>query len=244
MVRLRLESSKETTFLYETTNDTPLTEIIEEVASIHNAILRIRCLIGLAKDLIKSGPLGENQERHDPPSDASVLQRAIADAETAIAADQVKKNVCFTPAYVSEELARLSGAVTIVWPQGLPTSEPVRRVLEGGDVQGEQDPGTCQLWWARKSMQRGKLFRDYIGGNARQVIVAKVTDAKSGPPPKDMSFGQEGQLKLMSELHRKAEELKRISKDDDDSYLDQEWANPRGLANTFQGITSIDWKPQ
>jgi hypothetical protein len=159
MVRIRLEQSKETIFLYEMTTGTPIVEIIEEIASIHNAILRIRSLVGMMKELVKSGPLGEDNERHDPPADAAVIQRAIADAESAISADQVKKNVCFTPAYVSEELARLAGAITIVFPQGLPPSEPVRRVIEGGDVQGEQDPHTCQIWWARKSFQRGKLLR-------------------------------------------------------------------------------------
>ena len=33
-------------------------------------------------------------------------------------------------------------------------------------------------------------------------------------------------------------------KDDDDSYLDSEWANPRGLQKTFQGIDEVDWKPK
>jgi hypothetical protein len=58
-----------------------------------------------------------------------------------------------------------------------------------------------------------------------------------------MSVSQEAQLKLMSQLHKKAEELKRIDKDDDDSYLDSQWANPKGLQNTFQGLEEIDWKP-
>jgi hypothetical protein len=58
-----------------------------------------------------------------------------------------------------------------------------------------------------------------------------------------MSLGQEAQVRLMSQLHKKAEELKRIEKDDDDGYLDQEWANPRGLSQQFQGIGEIDWKP-
>lgn len=57
-----------------------------------------------------------------------------------------------------------------------------------------------------------------------------------------MIMSQQEQVKLMSELHRKAEELKRIEKDDDDSYLDSEWANPNGIKNTFQGIDNIDWK--
>ena len=244
MVIFRLETTKETTFLYETTNDAQITDVIEEIVAIHNAILRIRCIVGMMKDLIKMGPMGEDNERHDPPADPSVLNRAISDAEAAISADQVKSKVFFTPAYVAEELARLSGAITIVWPQGLPPSEPVRKVIEGGDVQGEHDDKTCQLWWARKSLQRGKLVSDYLGKNPRVTAVAKLTDAKSGPPPKDMSLSQEAQIKLMSQMHKKMEEYKRIDKDDDDSYLDSEWANPRGLQKTFQGIDEVDWKPK
>jgi len=104
------------------------------------------------------------------------IERAITDAESAVSPDQVASKVFFTPAHVAEELARLSGAITIVWPQGLPPSEPVRRVLEGGDVQGEHDDRTCQLWWARKSLQRGKTVADYLGRNARVTAVAKLTD--------------------------------------------------------------------
>jgi hypothetical protein len=243
MVVLHLETTKETTFLYETTNDTSIADIIEEVSSIHNAILRLRCLAGLIKDLIKLGPMGDDGERHDPPAEPAVLQRAIADAEAAVSADQVTKKVYFTPAYLSEELGRMAGAVTIVFPQGLPPSDPVRKVIEGGEVQFEQEPHTCQLWWARKSLQRGKLLSDYIGRNPRQKLMVKLSDARSGPPPRDMSLGQEAQVRLMSQLHKKAEELKRIEKDDDDGYLDQEWANPRGLSQQFQGIGEIDWKP-
>jgi hypothetical protein len=238
-----LQTSKETTFLYETTNDAQVTDVIEEIAAIHNAILRIRCLVGLMKDLVKLGPMGEDNERHDPPENAAVLERAMADAESAISADQVAKKIFFTPAYVTEELARLAGAVTITFPQSLPPSEPVRKVLEGGDVQYEHDPKTCQLWYCRKSLQRGKIVSDYLGRNARVTVVAKLTDAKSGPPPKDMSLSQDAQLKLMSRLHKQAEELKRIDKDDDDSYLDSQWANPKGLQSTFQGLEEIDWKP-
>ena len=243
MVIFHMQTTKETTFLYETTSSAQITDVIEDIVAIHNAILRIRTLIGYIKDLIKSGPLGDDNERHDPPENAGVLQRAIMDAETAISADQVDKKVNFTPKYVCDELARLSGAMSITFPQGLPPTEPSRKVLEGGEVQYEYDSKTCQLWWARKSLQRGKLVSDYLGKNERVKAVAKLTDAKSGPPPRDMTMSQQEQVRLMSELHRKAEELKRIEKDDDDSYLDSEWANPDGLKNTFQGIENIDWKP-
>lgn len=239
-----MQTTKETAFLYETKCSANLTEVIEEIVSIHNAILRIRCLIGYIKDLIKNGPMGEDNERRNPPeNNVIVLDRAIQDAESAISADNVAKKVYFTPKYVCDELARLSGALSIVYPEGLPPTEPTRKVLEGGDVQGEFNSSTCQLWWARKSLQRGKLVSDYLGKNERVTAVGKLTDEKSGPPPRDMTMSQQEQVRLMSELHRKAEELKRIEKDDDDSYLDSEWANPNGLKNTFQGIDNIDWKP-
>jgi hypothetical protein len=73
--------------------------------------------------------------------------------------------------------------------------------------------------------------------------VAKLTDAKSGPPPKEVGLSQEAQVRLMSQLHRKAEEFKRIDKDDGVEYLDSQWADPNGLQKSFQGIGEVTWKP-
>jgi hypothetical protein len=36
---------------------------------------------------------------------------------------------------------------------------------------------------------------------------------------------------------------KNILKEEDDSYLNQEWANSSGLANSLQGLNNISWKP-
>ncbi|KAH0793488.1 UPF0769 protein C21orf59 [Histomonas meleagridis] len=243
MVIFHLQTTKETEFLYETTNDASISDVITEIAAIHNTILRIRCLVEYIKELIKSGPMGENDERSNPPENAGILERAISDAETAISPDQVTKKFNFTPSFMSEELARLSGAVSIIYPEGLPPTEPVRKVLEGADVSGEFDPQTCQLWWARKSLQRDKKVSDYLGNNSRTKAIAKLTDAKSGPPPREISMSKEAQIKMMSAMHKKAEELKRIQDDDDDSYMNSEWANPNGLKNTFQGLEQVDWKP-
>jgi hypothetical protein len=74
-------------------------------------------------------------------------------------------------------------------------------------------------------MRHGKLLRDYIRGKGRQMIVGKLRDAPSDPPPKDMSLREEEQIKLMSVLDRKAEDLK---------------ATAGGLAKSFQGIDDID----
>lgn len=244
MVVFHLETTKDADFLYETQCSSSLTDVIEDVVGIHNCIKRILCIVGMLKDLIKNGPMEENGERHNPPTEnVEILNRAIADAEAAVSPDWAKKKVFFTPERVSEALAHLSGAITIVYPQGLPPTEPIRKVLEGGDVEGEYDPKTCQLWWARKSLLRGKPVSEFLGNNERVTAVAKLTDAKSGPPPKDMSMSQDAQIKLMSKLHKQAEEYKKMEKDDDDSYLDSQWANPHTLKNQFQGIQDLDFKP-
>ena len=243
MVNFHLKTTKETEFLYSTTTSAEVNHVIEDCVSIHNAILRIREIVSKLKDLIKLGPMEDDNERRNPPENKEVLERAIADAEAAISPDLAAKKQPLTVEGVSEELARLGGAVTIVYPGGLPKSEPIKQLIEGGPVKNELDVKMVQFWVIRKSYQRGKHIYDYTGKNEKQTFVAKFTGPESGPPPRDVSVSQEAQIKWMSAMHKKAEELKRIDKDDDNSYLDSEWANPRGLKNTFQGINDVDWKP-
>ena len=243
MVLFHLKTTKETEFIYETQTTAEVTQVIEDCVAIHNAILRIREIVAKLKDLIKMGPMEDDNERRNPPENKEVLERAIADAEAAVSAEHAAKKQPLTVEGVSEELARLGGAITIVYPGGLPKSEPLKKLIEGGPVQNELDVKMVQFWVIRKSYQRGKHIFDYTGKNEKQTFVAKFTGPESGPPPRDVSVSQEAQIKWMSAMHKKAEELKRIDKDDDNSYLDSEWANPRGLKNTFQGINDVDWKP-
>ncbi|EAY04406.1 hypothetical protein TVAG_417040 [Trichomonas vaginalis G3] len=244
MVNFHLSTTKETDFLYTTTTEEEVIRVIEDCVAIHNAIIKIREIVSKLKDLIKLGPMGENNERANPPEKKEILERAIADAEAAIDPELVKKKVALTVEGVTEELARLSGAVTIVYPEGLPKTDPVRKIMDGEPVKYELDPKLVQFWVTRKSYQRGKHIFDYTGKNERQTFVAKFTGPESGPPPRDMTMDKEAQIRLMSQMHRKAEELKRIENDDDTSYLDSQWANPRGLKNTFQGLEDVDWKPK
>ena len=233
MVILHLQSRKDACFLYETNCNAKIDDIIDDVAAIHNYILRIRASIGHLKELVKMGPLDESGERKNPVENPEVLNRAIADAEAAVSDEQIKKKVCFTPTMMAEEIARLAGAVSILYPMGLNPQDPVRKILEGEPIQGEHDSKTCQLWIIKKSLQRGKYFKDYYGTNERQKFVTKLTDANSGQPPKDMSMNQESQVHMLSMLRRKADELQRMQEDD------SPWANPHNLSDQFQGVQEI-----
>lgn len=42
--------------------------------------------------------------------------------------------------------------------------------------------------------------------------------------------------------HRRMEELRRLEKDNDDSYLNSNWADGSALKRKFQGMNNISWK--
>ena len=53
--------------------------------------------------------------------------------------DLVAANVCMTEATIKDALDKLSGAVTIVYPMGLPPHDPIRMEFEGTeDLTGTQ----------------------------------------------------------------------------------------------------------
>lgn len=241
MVIFHLQTTKDTEFLYETPNATPVGAAIEDIAAIHNTILRIRCLIGHLRDIIAHGPMGSDGKRTAPPESAELLQRAAADAEAAVAPEQAKKKFAFTKEYIEDELARIASAVSIAFPDGLPESEPAQRTLAGAPVEGELNTATCELWWARKSLARERLISDYVGGNSRTKAVARLSAAGAGEPPRPEAASRAAQVRLQAERERKDAEFRQ--RVDDDSG-DAEWANPSGLKNTINGLGEVSWRPQ
>ena len=66
---------------------------------------------------------------------------------------------------VEEALQQVKGAISIVYPQGVPVYEPLRMELENReDLSGTQaskqviDPAEGVLWFASKELQTGKIL--------------------------------------------------------------------------------------
>ena len=57
-------------------------------------------------------------------------------------------------------------------------------------------------------------------------------------------MNEEERKHLMLMEHRRREEVKRLMEDNDDQYLDQDWADTRQLAQSLQGVNNINWKPR
>ena len=66
---------------------------------------------------------------------------------------QVDAGVCMTDDIIHDALGKLRGAVTIVYPMGLPPHDPIRLEFEGNeDLSGTQVRHTYMTLYCRLSM--------------------------------------------------------------------------------------------
>ena len=87
-------------------------------------------------------------------------------------------------------------------------------------------------------------MKDYVGGNDKTKVVVKLSTVGAGPPVREPAMSEEERKHLMLLEHRRREEMKRLLEDNEDQYLDQDWASNRELADSLQGVKDIKWKPR
>ncbi|KAJ8948776.1 hypothetical protein NQ318_022907 [Aromia moschata] len=63
-----------------------------------------------------------------------------------------------------------------------------------------------------------------------------------GPPAREPIMSEEQRKQLMLHAYRRQEELKKLDADDDDAYLNSEWADSGNLKKTFHGLQNISWR--
>ncbi|KAF5402550.1 hypothetical protein PHET_03911 [Paragonimus heterotremus] len=182
---------------------------------------------------------------------AEVLKRTVDEAKQLISRDLVNRDRCMNKATVNEALMMLRGAVTIVYPMGLPPYDPIKKELDNEeDLSGTQasqevvliDEAT--LWFSGKEMLRGKLISDYVGRNEKTKIVVKLSKRGAGAPAREPVMDEKQQRALMAHYYKKQEEWKKLEANDEDSYLDSAWAEPGQLKRQFHGLTNIKWGPR
>merc|ERR1712226_302724 len=134
---------------------------------------------------------------------------------------------------------------------GLPPTDPVRLELENcEDLTGTQeskqvlDPAKATLWFATKEILRDKKLKDYLGKNEKTKVVVKLATVGAGPPVREPAFTEAQRKQMMMAEHRRREEVKRLLEDEEDQYLDTEWASPKQLSRGLQGLSDISWRPK
>lgn len=191
-------------------------------------------------------PTGRRTGNACSPEVAKVLVKTLEDAEAAAHKTQVEKKVALTVKMLQEAIDNIRGAVMICYPMGLPEWDLVRLELENRqDLSGtsyaadELDPATSTLWFAGKQMLPEKQLKDFVGRQERTKAIVKLQKQGQGPPVREPAVDAETQKAMLAWYHKKQTEEQKLTEDEDDSYVNSNWANPKSLKAHFSGVASV-----
>ncbi|XP_053981690.1 cilia- and flagella-associated protein 298 isoform X2 [Hylaeus volcanicus] len=194
--------------------------------------------------------IGRRNGRQPNAKMREVLERTIGEARAMVSKKLVQQDKLVTQKLVQEALDNLRGAVTIVYPMGLPPHDVIRQEFENTeDLSGTQasleviDLQLAQLWFSGKEMLPGKKLKDYLGRNEKTKIIVKLQKRGAGRPAREPVMSEEQRKQLMLHAYNRQEQLKKLEQDDDDEYLNSPWADGGSLKRHFQGLNNISWKP-
>jgi hypothetical protein len=214
------------------------------------AMDQIRALKKDTKDMTDADSSGM---RIGTPCDARVaptLEKVAVELEQYVSVQQAAKRVALSLDKIEELVQNVKGAVMMAYPMGLPEFDVVRQAIEGNEsLAGTEaskyvlDVDTCSMWFAGKQMQRSQPLSKYLGKNDKCMIKAKLTGKGSQAPQREPTVDEETKKKMMAYWHKKQETHKKLEEEDEDSYMNSSWANPKGFKNNIHGLGGVSWRP-
>lgn len=163
----------------------------------------------------------------------------------------MQRDTCLTEAVIQETIDLLKGAVTIVYPMGLPPYDNIQMEFDNEeDLEGTQaikdiiPPGQGSMWFSGKEMVPTKLLSDFLGKNEKSKVIVKIQKKGGGAPGREPVVSEAEQKQMMAYYYKKQEEMKKLAEADDDSYLNSGWADNNDLKRQFHGMNNIKWKPR
>lgn len=99
----------------------------------------------------------------------------------------------------------------------------------------------ASLWTCNKEFTRGQLVSDRLGScNEKTKVIAKLTIKGSGRPPAREPIVSEDERNAMAAFYfKRQEELKKLAEADEDDYLNSDWADPKGMKRSLQGLGDV-----
>ncbi|CAD7959084.1 unnamed protein product [Amoebophrya sp. A25] len=180
-----------------------------------------------------------------PPGEvAEVLIRTADESEAAVSEKLVQQRKNLSKEMCQECIDQMRGAVMIAYPafHKLPYFDPVRLELEdkeeldgSSDLQDVLELDNSVMWFAGKEMQRGKLVSEYLGKNEKSKVIIKLQSKAAGAPVREPRVDENTHKAMLSYYYKKQEEAKRLQADEDDSYLESQWADSKALKKHLVG---------
>lgn len=199
--------------------------------------------------IFNKDPVGRRNGRQPNAKMGEILKNTIEESRSMINKKLVDSNTSLTYQIVQRALDIIRGAVTIVYPMGLPPHDNIYMELTNTeDLSGTQslneivEPATAQLWFAGHQMYPDKCLFDYLGRNDKSKVVIKLAKNGEGAPGREPVLSEQERKHLMSLQYRRQEELKNLEKDEDDQYLNSKWADGGDLKRQLHGLDKVDFR--
>ncbi len=194
-------------------------------------------------------PIGRRNGRQPNAKMGELLQKTVEESRLMISRKLVDTNTTLTYQNVQKAMDNIRGAVTIVYPMGLPPHDNIYMELTNTeDLSGTQalneivEPATAQLWFAGHQMYPDKHLFDYLGHNDKSKVVIKLAKNGEGAPGREPVLTEQERKHLMAMQYRRQEELKNLEKDEDDQYLNSKWADSSDLKRQLHGLDKVDFR--
>lgn len=194
-------------------------------------------------------PVGRRNGRQPKPNMQEMLRTAVNDARNMVTKKLIDTNKTMALKDIQNALDLLRGAVTIVYPMQLPPHDSIRMEFTNTeDLTGTQasleiiEPVKAVLWFAGHEMLGDKLLMDYVGRNDKCKVIVKLAKMGEGAPGREAVLSEEARKQLMLQQYRRQEELKQLDEDDDDQYLNANWADNTNFKNQVHGVQNVKFR--
>lgn len=188
------------------------------------------------------------------PVDAKVaitLTKTVEELLATVSPDLAARRKPLSIKNITEGISTVRGAVMMAYPMGLPDWDTVKHAVEDTEnLAGQEaskyvlDVKTAVAWFSGKQMMRDDTLDKYLKSkNEKVTILVKLTKKGAGAPQREAAVDPETQKKMMAYWHKKQEVEKKLEEDDEDAYLNSEWANTSSFKKNTMGLGDIKWKP-
>ncbi|XP_047352323.1 cilia- and flagella-associated protein 298 isoform X2 [Vespa velutina] len=159
--------------------------------------------------------VGRRNGRQPNEKMQQILKNTVEDARAMISKKLVQQDKLLTQKIIQDALDILRGAVTIVYPMGLPPHDVIRQEFENTEnLTGTQasleviDISLAQLWFSGKEMIQGKKLKNFLGSNEKTKVIVKLQKRGAGMPGREPLMSEEERKLLMLHAYKRQEQIK------------------------------------
>lgn len=197
---------------------------------------------------INKDALGKRNGKGVNEAMAKKIREQMDKAKAMVDAKQIKQGNCLVLKDVENAFHIIRGSILMIYPMGVPEYDSLQLDMTRFDVSAPDTHdekmvlAEAALWFCGKQMHFGHPLSHYLGKNDKCKVVVKVTRKDGHQPAREPIYNEDERKLLMSTAFHKQKKWEELEKDEDDSYLNSPWADPKALQKSLHGVDQVKFK--